>query len=63
MSFDVKNESAVRSALSRLIKYKTVIMITHRVRTISSTVIIVMLRDSKAAEHGAPLSRSSAAAN
>ena len=51
---DVENESKIQKALSELIKNKTVIIIAHRMRTISNADKIVVLDDGKIAEQGSP---------
>ena len=53
-SLDVENETMVQSALSRLIKDKTVIVIAHRMRTVAGADKIVVLSDGRVAEQGAP---------
>ncbi len=53
-SLDVENETAIQEALSRLIKDKTVLIIAHRMRTVSSADKIVVLKDGTVAEQGAP---------
>ncbi len=53
-SLDVENETAIQSALSRLIKNKTVLIIAHRMRTVSGADKIVVLKDGIVAEHGNP---------
>lgn len=53
-SLDVENETLIQSALSRLIKNKTVLVIAHRMRTVAGADKIVVLSDGKAAEQGAP---------
>ena len=53
-SLDVENETAIQSALSRLIKDKTVLIIAHRMRTVSGADKIVVLKDGKAEEQGTP---------
>lgn len=53
-SLDVENETAIQSALSRLIKNKTVLIIAHRMRTVSGADKIVVLKDGKAEEQGTP---------
>ena len=53
-SLDVENETAIQEALSRLIKDKTVLIIAHRMRTVSSADKIVVLKDRAVAEQGAP---------
>ncbi len=51
-SLDVENETAIQSALSRLIKNKTVIVIAHRMRTIAGADKIIVLKDGVVAEQG-----------
>lgn len=53
-SLDVENETAIQSALSRLIRNKTVLVIAHRMRTITGADKIVVLSDGIVAEQGAP---------
>lgn len=53
-SLDVENETAIQTALSRLIKDKTVLIIAHRMRTVSGADKIVVLKDGHVAEQGAP---------
>ncbi len=53
-SLDVENETAIQSALSRLIKNKTVLIIAHRMRTVSGAEKIVVLKDGIVAEQGNP---------
>ncbi|MDR1796822.1 MAG: ABC transporter ATP-binding protein/permease [Clostridiales Family XIII bacterium] len=53
-SLDVENETRIQSALSALIRDKTVIVIAHRMRTISSADKIVVLENGRVAEQGAP---------
>ena len=53
-SLDVENETAIQEALSRLIKDKTVLIIAHRMRTVSSADKIVVLKDGTVAEQGSP---------
>ena len=53
-SLDVENETAIQEALSRLIKDKTVLIIAHRMRTVSSADKIVVLKDGAVAEQGSP---------
>lgn len=53
-SLDVENETAIQSALSRLIKNKTVLIIAHRMRTVSGADKIVVLKDGIVAEQGNP---------
>ena len=53
-SFDLENETKVQSALSRLIKDKTVMVIAHRMRTVAGANKIVVLSDGRVAEQGSP---------
>lgn len=53
-SLDVENETAIQTALSRLIKDKTVLIIAHRMRTVSGADKIVVLKDGSVAEQGSP---------
>lgn len=51
-SLDVENETLIQSALSKLIKNKTVMVIAHRMRTVTEADKIVVLADGKVAEEG-----------
>lgn len=53
-SLDVENETLIQAALSRLIKDKTVLVIAHRMRTVSNADKVVVLSDGRAAEQGTP---------
>ncbi|MDE5648523.1 MAG: ATP-binding cassette domain-containing protein, partial [Oscillospiraceae bacterium] len=53
-SLDVENETAIQSAISRLIKNKTVLLIAHRMRTVAGADKVVVLSDGTAAEQGTP---------
>ncbi len=53
-SLDAENESAIQEALSRLIQNKTVLIIAHRMRTVSGADRIVVLKDGVVAEQGSP---------
>ena len=53
-SLDVENETKVQTALSRLLKDKTVLVIAHRMRTVEKADKIVVLKDGKVAEEGSP---------
>ncbi len=53
-SLDVENETAIQSALSRLIKNKTVLLIAHRMRTVAGADKVVVLSDGTVAEQGQP---------
>jgi ATP-binding cassette subfamily B protein len=54
-SLDTENESKIQSALSELIKDKTVLIIAHRMRTVSGADKIVVIKDGEIAETGTPL--------
>lgn len=53
-SLDVENETLIQSALSRLIKDKTVLVIAHRMRTVAGADKIVVLKEGNVAEEGTP---------
>lgn len=53
-SLDVENETAIQSALSRLIKDKTVLLIAHRMRTVAGADKVVVLSEGTVAEQGQP---------
>ena len=53
-SLDVENETLIQNALSKLIKDKTVLVIAHRMRTVSGADNVIVLKDGVVAEHGAP---------
>lgn len=53
-SLDVENETLIQTALSRLIKDKTVLIIAHRMRTVAGADKIVVLKDGYVAEQGRP---------
>ncbi len=53
-SLDVENETAIQTVLSRLIDKKTVLIIAHRMRTVSGADKIVVLKDGKVKEEGSP---------
>ena len=53
-SLDVENETAIQQALSRLIQNKTVLIIAHRMRTVSGADKVVVLADGIVKEQGAP---------
>lgn len=53
-SLDVENETLIQSALSRLIKHKTVLIIAHRMRTVAGADKIIVLKDGIVAEQGSP---------
>ena len=53
-SLDVENETKVQEALSRLLSGKTVLVIAHRMRTVSGADKIVVLKEGKVSEEGRP---------
>lgn len=53
-SLDVENETAIQTAISRLIRNKTVLVIAHRMRTVAGADKIVVLSDGVVAEQGTP---------
>ena len=53
-SLDVENETRVQGALSRLLVGKTVLVITHRMRTVEAADKIIVLADGRVAEEGTP---------
>ena len=53
-SLDVENETLIQTALSRLIRNKTVLIIAHRMRTVAGADQIVVLKDGVVAEQGSP---------
>ena len=53
-SLDVENETEVQEAISRLVEHKTVLIIAHRMRTVTGADKIVVLADGKVAEEGTP---------
>ncbi len=53
-SLDAENETYIQEAISRLIKNKTVIIIAHRMRTVSGADKIVVIDGGHAAETGTP---------
>lgn len=53
-SLDVENETIIQTALSRLIKNKTVLIIAHRMRTVAGADKIVVLAEQAVAEQGTP---------
>lgn len=54
-SLDAENESKIQSALSALIEDKTVLIIAHRMRTVSGADKIVVIKDGAITETGTPL--------
>lgn len=53
-SLDAENESKIQSALSELIKHKTVLIIAHRMRTVSGADKVVVMKDGSIEEMGSP---------
>lgn len=53
-SLDVENETAIQSALSRLIQDKTVLLIAHRMRTVAGADKVIVLSGGTVAEEGTP---------
>lgn len=53
-SLDVENETLIQTAISRLIKDKTVIVIAHRMRTVEGANKIIVLANGEIAESGSP---------
>lgn len=53
-SLDVENETAVQEAISRLVKDKTVLIIAHRMRTVTGADRIIVLAEGRVAEQGRP---------
>nr|WP_314460405.1 TetR family transcriptional regulator [uncultured Clostridium sp.] len=53
-ALDVENESLIQSAISNLIRSKTVLIIAHRMRTVAQADKIVVLKDGRVAEEGSP---------
>ena len=53
-SLDVENETHIQAALSRLIKDKTVLVIAHRMRTVSGADKVVVLSGGTVEEQGTP---------
>lgn len=53
-SLDAENETAIQSALSRLIENKTVLLIAHRMRTVSGADKVIVLSHGTVAEQGKP---------
>lgn len=53
-SLDAENESKIQFALSELIKNKTVLIIVHRMRTVSKADKIVVLKEGNIVEKGTP---------
>ena len=53
-SLDAENETFVQEAISRLVQNKTVLIIAHRMRTVSGADKIVVIDNGKVCEEGRP---------
>lgn len=53
-SLDVENETIIQEALSKLIEHKTVMIIAHRMRTVSGADKIIVLADGVVKQEGSP---------
>jgi ATP-binding cassette, subfamily B, bacterial IrtB/YbtQ len=53
-SLDVENETKIQSAISELVREKTVLIIAHRMRTVANADKIVVLESGRVAETGSP---------
>ncbi|MBN2652940.1 MAG: ABC transporter ATP-binding protein [Spirochaetales bacterium] len=53
-SLDVENETKIQRGISELIRNKTVLVIAHRMRTVSNADQVVVLKDGKIVESGRP---------
>lgn len=53
-SLDAENETKIQSALKELIKNKTVLIIAHRMRTVSGADKIIVIKDGSIVESGSP---------
>ncbi len=51
---DAKNETRIQKALSALVRDKTVLILAHRMRTVSNVDKIVVLEEGKIVERGRP---------
>lgn len=54
-SLDAENESKIQNALTYLIKNKTVLIIAHRMRTVSGADKIIVIKDGLVFESGTPM--------
>ena len=54
-SLDVENETKIQTAISELVKNKTVIIIAHRMRTVANADYIVVLENGRLVENGSPM--------
>lgn len=53
-SLDAENETDIQEAISKLIRNKTVLIIAHRMRTVTNADKIIVLKDGVVAEQGNP---------
>lgn len=53
-SVDAENETKIQAGISELVKNRTVLIIAHRMRTVADADKIVVLKDGRVAEQGAP---------
>ena len=53
-SLDAENETEIQEAISKLVKNKTVLIIAHRMRTVTNADKIIVLKDGKVQEEGKP---------
>lgn len=53
-SLDVENETKIQTAISELVRNKTVLIIAHRMRTVANADKIVVLDNGSVAETGSP---------
>ena len=53
-SLDAENETEIQEAISKLVKNKTVLIIAHRMRTVTNADKIVLLKDGVVKEQGSP---------
>lgn len=51
-SLDVENETKIQTAISELVRDKTVLIIAHRMRTVAKADKIVVLKEGKLVEEG-----------
>ena len=53
-SLDVENETVIQEAISKLVKHKTVLIIAHRMRTVTNADKVIVLKNGQVAEEGTP---------
>ncbi|HCM20616.1 MAG TPA: ABC transporter ATP-binding protein, partial [Porphyromonadaceae bacterium] len=53
-SVDAENETKIQAGISELVKNRTVLIIAHRMRTVANADKIVVLKDGRVVEQGAP---------